>query len=79
MYDCYELIVEVLDDDLNSIMSDDELKAAGYLGPDNTWVGINGGQVKFSLVMPIVQVVEHNIEVDQAEKKLKVTLKLGNK
>ena len=60
-------------------MSDEQLQAAGYVGQDNTWVGIGGGEVKFSLVMPVVQVVEHTIGVNQQERKLNVTLKFGNK
>ena len=79
LYDCYINSDFTLDDDLNCSLTDDELKAAGYVGVDNTWVGINGGEVKFSLVMPVVQVTEHSVEVDQAERKLKVSLKLGNK
>ena len=79
LYDCYQNSDFTLDDDLNCSLTDDELKTAGYVGPDNTWVGINGGEVKFSLVMPVVQVTEHSVEVDQAERKLKVSLKLGNK
>ena len=78
-YNCYQNSDFTLDDDLNCSLTDDELKTAGYVGPDNTWVGINGGEVKFSLVMPVVQVTEHSVEVDQAERKLKVSLKLGNK
>lgn len=76
---CYQNSDFTLDEDLNCSLTDDELKTAGYVGPDNTWVGINGGEVKFSLVMPVVQVTEHSVEVDQAERKLKVSLKLGNK
>ena len=66
-YECYQSDGFTLDDDLNCSLTDDELKAAGYLGPDNTWVGIGGGEVKFSLVMPIVQVVEHSVGVNQEE------------
>lgn len=79
LYDCYQNSDFTLDDDLNCSLTDDELKAAGYVGPDNTWVGINGAEVQYSLVMPVVQVTEHSVEVDQAERKLKVSLKLGNK
>ena len=78
-YNCYYTENNLLDEDQNCTLTDDQLKAAGYVGSDNTWVGINGGEVKFSLVMPIVQVTEHSLEVDQAERKLKVSLKLGNK
>jgi len=79
IYECYNNTDFTLDDNLNCSLTDDELKAAGYLGPDNTWVGIGGGEVKFSLVMPTVQVVEHSVGVNQAERKLNVTLKFGNK
>lgn len=69
----------VLDDDLNCSMSDDQLKNAGYLGIDGTVVGVTGGEVPFTLVSPGLQVTEHNLEVDNVERKLKVSLKLGNK
>ena len=78
IYECYQHTFS-LDDDLNCSLTDDNLRTAGYFGPDGTFVGITGGEVKFSLVMPVAQVVEHSLEVDQAEKKLKVSLKLGNK
>jgi hypothetical protein len=78
IYDCYQNDF-TLDDDLNCSLSDEQLKAAGYLGSNGTWVGITGGEVKFSLVTPVAQVVDHSLEVDQVERKLKVTLKLGNK
>ena len=78
-YNCYQNTEFSLDDEQNCSLSDEELKAAGYVGTDNTWVGIYGGAITYSLVMPVVQVTEHNIEVDSSEKKLKVSLKLGNK
>lgn len=64
---------------LDSPYTDEELRTKGYLGTDNTVVGITGGQAPFSLVMPVVQVTEHSLEVNQAERKLRVSLKLGNK
>lgn len=76
---CYQNTEFSLDDEQNCSLSDEELKAAGYVGTDNTWVGIYGGEVTYSLVMPVVQVTEHNIEVDSTERKLRVSLKLGNK
>ena len=79
IYECYQSSDFTFDDDLNCSLTDEQLKDAGYFGPDGTLVGITGGEVKFSLVMPVTQVVEHSIEVDQAERKLKVSLKLGNK
>lgn len=79
LYECYQNADFTLDDDLNCSLTDEQLLAAGYVGPDNTWVGIGGGEVKFSLVMPVVQVVEHTIGVNQQERKLNVTLKFGNK
>ena len=66
-------------DNLDSPYTDEELRTKGYLGTDNTVVGITGGQAPFSLVMPVVQVTEHSLEVNQAERKLRVSLKLGNK
>lgn len=79
LYNCYQNSDFTLDDDLNCSLTDEQLKEGGYLGSDGSVVGITGGDVPFTLVMPIVQVKEHNLEVDQAERKLKVSLKLGNK
>ena len=78
IYNCYQQTFS-LDNDLNCSLTDDNLRSARCFGPDGTLVGITGGEVKFTLVTPVAQVVEHSIEVDQAEKKLKVSLKLGNK
>lgn len=64
---------------LDSPYTDEELRSKNYLGTDNTVVGITGGEAPFSLVMPIVQITEHSLQVDQTERKLQVTLKLGNK
>lgn len=79
LYDCYQSSGFTLDDDLNCSLTDEELKAAGYVAPNDTWVGITGGSVPFTLVMPVMQVTEHSLVLDQAEKKLRVNLKLGNK
>jgi len=76
---CYQTSSFSLDDDLNCSMSDSELQSNGYLGTDGKVVGITGGDSPFTLVMPFLQVVEHSYEVDQAERKLRVNLRLGNK
>ena len=64
---------------LNCTLSDEELRNAGYLGTDGTVVGITGGENPFTLVMSEMQVTQGSLEVDNVEKKLKVTLTLGNK
>ena len=79
LYNCYQNSDFTLDDDLNCSLTEEQLKELGYTGVENTLVGITGGEVKFSLVMPVVSVTEHSLDVDQAEKKLKVSLKLGYK
>lgn len=79
LYNCYQNSDFTLDDDLNCSLTDEQLKEGGYLGSDGSVVGITGGDVPFTLVMPIVQVTEHSLEVNQAERKLKISLKLGNK
>lgn len=75
---CYQSTFE-MDEELNTPFSDEELRQAGYLGIDGTVVGITGGDVPYTLVSSGLQVTEHNLEVDNVEKKLKVTLTLGNK
>ena len=64
---------------LNCTLSDEELRNAGYLGTDGTVVGITGGDNPFTLVMSEMQITQGSLEVDNVEKKLKVTLTLGNK
>lgn len=75
---CYQTLF-TLDEDLNSPLPDEELRANGFLGTDGTVVGITGGSTPYTLVTPTKQVIEHDIEVDNAARKMKVTLKLGNK
>lgn len=78
--DCYQASTTFsFNDNLDSPHTDEELRQAGYLGVDGTVVGITGGDVPFTLVSSGLQVTEHNIEVDNVGKKLKVTLTLGNK
>lgn len=67
------------DDDLNCSLTDAQLKDKKYLGTDGTVVGVTGGSMPFTLSSPLLQVVEHILEVDGNKKKLMVTLKLGNK
>ena len=66
------------DDELN-VTTPDAATLAQYIGTDGTVVGITGGDEPFTLVSPGLQVTEHNLEVDNIERKLKVSLKLGNK
>ena len=68
-----------LNEDLDCSLTDAELVDKGYLGTDGKVVGINGGEIPFTLASPILQVIEHEITPDNVNKKLKVTLKLGNK
>lgn len=76
---CYNDTNFTIDDDMNCSLTDDQLRTNGYLGTDGTIVGINGGDVPFTLASPILQVVEHDLQVDNVNKKLRVTLNLGNK
>ena len=69
---CWKTTDSVLGDGLNCTMSDQELQAAGYIGTDNTVVGIT---YTLNLITP--RVLEHNIVVDKENKKLNVTLTVG--
>lgn len=75
--DCFYYGDYLLDDNLNSIWTDDQLSSAGYLGTDGTVVGITGGAVPFTLASSVLRITDHNIEVDNEQRKLKVTLTLG--
>lgn len=75
--DCYHIENILLDDNLNCTWSDQQLKSAGCLGTDGTIVGITGGATPYTLASPVLRITDHNLEVDNEQRKLKVTLKLG--
>lgn len=78
--DCYQDADITLDDDLNCSITEAQLRTKGYLGSDGSVVGVDGGgDTPFTLASPLLQVVEHEIEVDNKNKRLRVTLNLGNK
>ncbi len=74
---CWKTTDSVLANGLNCTMSDQELQAAGYIGTDNTVVGITGGDAPYTLNLITPRVLEHNIVVDKENKKLNVTLTVG--
>jgi hypothetical protein len=65
-------------DELDCSLSDAELQANGYIGTDNTVVGITGGEAPYTLSLATPKVLQHNIVVDKQAKKLNVTLTVGN-
>ena len=67
----------IFDDDCNCVLSDQELQANGYIGTDNTVVGITGGDAPYTLKLITPRVLEHNIVVDKENKKVNVTLTVG--
>lgn len=78
--DCYIDTDFTFDDDMNCSLSESELRTKGFLGSDGSVVGVDGGGgTPFTLASPLLQVVEHEIEVDNKNKRLRVTLNLGNK
>lgn len=58
--------------------TDAELQSNGYIATDGTVIGITGGEKPYTLELATPKVVEHNIEVDKVNKKLNVTLTVGN-
>lgn len=78
--DCKQDVAITLDNDLNCSLSETQLRTKGYLGSDGSVVGVDGGgSTPFTLASPLLQVIEHEIEVDNKNKRLRVTLNLGNK
>lgn len=75
--DCFQYDEYLLDDNLDNIWTDQQLISAGYLGTDGTVVGITGGAAPYTLASPVLRITDHQIEVDNEERKLKVTLTLG--
>jgi len=67
----------IFDNELNAVSSDQELQANGYIGTDNTVVGITGGDAPYTLKLITPRVLEHNIVVDKENKKVNVTLTVG--
>lgn len=65
------------DDEMNVIEPDDSVLAE-YKGTDGKPIGCMGGSVPFSLVPPTPKVTDHKIEVDNKERKINVTLIIGN-
>ena len=72
------VIADVLDDNVECTLSDEELSNSGYIGTDNTVVGITGGEAPYTLNLATPKVLQHNIVVDKQTKKLNVTLTVGN-
>lgn len=58
------------------VLSDEDLKSAGYLGTDGTVIGINGGQNPYSLTPTRPRVSDHSIKVDPETKRMTVNLKV---
>lgn len=77
--ECFKDTDFTFDSDLNCSLNETQLRTKGYLGIDGTVVGVDGGGTPFTLASPLLQVVEHEIEVDNKNKRLRVTLNLGNK
>ena len=75
--DCYTGVGFTLDGNLECSLTDEELLAGGYIGTDDTVVGITGGPTPFTLASPVLRITSHNIEVDNENRKLKVNLTLG--
>lgn len=56
-----------------------QLQSKGYLGTDGNVVGIYGGATPYTLTPSAPKVTDSNLEVDKANKKLNVTLKVSAK
>ena len=57
-------------------LTTDDLQNASYLGNDGTVVGVYGGTTPFTLVPAVPTVSSYKINVDAANKKLNVNLKV---
>lgn len=75
--DCYYNDSFTLDNNFDCSFSDQNLLDLKYLGTDGTVVGITGGATPYTLASPVLRITDHNIEVDNEQRKLKVTLTLG--
>lgn len=66
----------IIDENMECIMTAEELKAKSYIGNDGTVVGIYGGGIPFTLVPSLPTVSESTLTVDPETKKLNVTVKI---
>ena len=62
-----------------SCYSDEQLKSMGYLGTDNTVIGINGGDTPFTLVSSVPTVTSSELNLDLENRKLNVKLTVSPK
>lgn len=77
VHDCYyDSSIQSASMDNYTSKTKDELIAAGYLGNDGTVVGVEGGNTPYTLVPSSIIVTESLLKVDNANKKLNVTLKV---
>ena len=75
--DCYASNDFSFDNNINCSFDDQTLRDSNYLGTDGTVVGITGGATPYTLASPLLHITDHNMEVDNEQRKLKVTLTLG--
>lgn len=64
----------IIADNCSSSLTDEQLKSKGYLGTDNTVVGINGGDTPFTLVSSVPTVTSSELNLDLENRKLNVKL-----
>lgn len=76
--DCYYYsgynYVSLNNSDCSCTYTDEQLKTMGYLGTDNTVVGINGGDTPFTLVSSVPTVTSSELNLDLENRKLNVKL-----
>ena len=66
----------ILDNTTSCSLTDDELRSKGYLGTDDTVVGVTGGSTPYDLVPSVPRVTDYTIKVDTQAKKLNVNIKV---
>ena len=75
--DCYyykDGYISIVNSDCSCIYTDAQLKSKGYLGTDNTVVGINGGDTPFTLESSVPTVTSSELNLDLENRKLNVKL-----
>lgn len=75
---CWQVGKVLLQDSLECIYDKDTMIENGYIGTDGTVVGCYGGATPFTLKLDVPAVTESKIEVDNAKKKLNVSITVGN-
>ena len=78
-HDCWKYDTNPVDDNMDCVLTDEQLLSVGYVGTDGKVIGINGGETPYSLTTTAPKITEFSSAVDAETLKVTVNLKVSNK